>query len=122
MRNPNPDWLLHPAESQFLLRFQAALLLGWLAFSRLGGGPPLAGVERPPPRFLVDLNTATASELQLLPGVGPKLAERIARFRAQRGKISAPAELLRIRGIGPKTLARIRPHLGAPPAPQATFR
>ncbi len=51
----------------------------------------------------VDVNTADASELERLPGVGPALARRIVEYRAARGKLQSPEELLQVRGIGPKT-------------------
>lgn len=55
----------------------------------------------------VDLNRASLAELASLDGVGPRLAERIARARPF-GKIN---ELARVRGIGRKKLARMRPRL-----------
>ena len=57
---------------------------------------------------LVDLNRAGAEELQSLPGVGPALAQRILDSRRREGPFQMPADLLRVRGIGPATLARIR--------------
>jgi competence protein ComEA len=53
----------------------------------------------------VDLNRATYDELQTLPGVGPKLAERII-SRRPFGKVD---ELEAVPGIGPKTVERLRP-------------
>lgn len=51
----------------------------------------------------IDVNTATASELQRLPGIGPALAERIVADRIQHGPFREPQELERVPGIGPKT-------------------
>jgi competence protein ComEA len=56
----------------------------------------------------VDLNQATARELESLPGIGPKLAQRIVEDRQRAGLFLKPEDLLRVRGIGPATLARIR--------------
>ena len=58
---------------------------------------------------LVDLNRATAAELERLPGVGPALAGRILEARRTRGRFKAAEELLEVRGIGPATLERLRP-------------
>ena len=55
----------------------------------------------------VDINTASVEELRSLPGVGRKIASRIIEGRPY----AAPDELVRVRGIGPKTLARLRPRL-----------
>lgn len=69
--------------------------------------PRLAGpAESAPAR--VDLNRAGSKELQSLPGVGPALAQRILDSRQREGSFKSPEDLLRVRGIGPATLARIR--------------
>ncbi len=50
----------------------------------------------------VNLNTATASELDGLPGIGPTLAARIIQYRTQNGPFNASEELLNVSGIGAK--------------------
>jgi competence protein ComEA len=55
----------------------------------------------------LDLNRASAEELTLVPGIGPKLAERIVTERARRGGFAKLAQLRAVRGVGPKTLSRI---------------
>jgi len=57
----------------------------------------------------LDLNRAGAADLELLPGVGPALAQRIVRHREQHGAFTHIEALGQVRGIGPKTLARLRP-------------
>jgi competence protein ComEA len=56
----------------------------------------------------VDLNAATASELESLPGVGPVLAERIVAFRTERGPFLAVEDLLDVPGIGESKLSQMR--------------
>ena len=68
------------------------------------------------PRLLIDPNTASAVELGLLPGIGPKMAERILTERTRRGRFDTAEQLLDVPGIGIKTLARMRPYLHFPPA------
>ena len=58
---------------------------------------------------LIDLNSADASALDTLPGVGPVLAQRILDWRAQHGRFSSVDELGEVTGIGDKLLAQIRP-------------
>jgi competence protein ComEA len=70
-----------------------------------GEVPP--GAQDPAVRRL-DLNHASAEELQALPGIGPALAARILESRARDGPFRTPEDLLRVRGIGPATLARLR--------------
>jgi competence protein ComEA len=85
-----------------------------------GGGAPARGARAPRevPVGKIDLNRATAPELVRLPGIGPALAERIVTDRESRGPFSSPEALLRVRGIGPKTLDRIRGYLSFPAAAQ----
>jgi competence protein ComEA len=54
-----------------------------------------------------ELNLATQRDLQLLPGVGPKLAERILIERQRRGGFERVSDLLEVKGIGPATLERL---------------
>lgn len=56
----------------------------------------------------VDLNTASAAELEGLPGVGPRMAERIIAYRERR-PFTDTRQLLRVKGIGPRTFARLAP-------------
>jgi competence ComEA-like helix-hairpin-helix protein len=62
-------------------------------------------------RFVVDINTADLAELGELPQVGPTLALRLIEHREQNGPFRSVDDLLRVKGIGPKTLAALRPHV-----------
>jgi len=64
------------------------------------------------------LNEATAQELDRLPGIGKKRAEDIVALRTRLGRFKRLQELLRIRGIGPRSLASLGEHLvvDRPPA------
>lgn len=57
----------------------------------------------------LDLNRANSVDLTLLPGIGPRVAERILEERTRLGGFRAPEQLLEVRGIGAKLLARVRP-------------
>lgn len=57
----------------------------------------------------LDLNTATAAQMEALPGVGPVTARAILAWREQHQRFSRVEELLEIDGIGPKTFARLEP-------------
>lgn len=57
---------------------------------------------------VVDLNTATAADLETLPGVGPATAQAILDHRRRIGRFRAVDELLDVRGIGPSKLAALR--------------
>jgi competence protein ComEA len=77
---------------------------------REGGGPG-PDSNGGPPSATIDLNRATATELEQLPGVGPVTAANIVRWREQRGRFASVAELQQVDGIGPKTYAQIAPHV-----------
>ncbi|HEX2675938.1 MAG TPA: helix-hairpin-helix domain-containing protein [Polyangiales bacterium] len=66
----------------------------------------------------IDLNQAAPADLVLLPGVGPKLAERIVAERQRRGGFSQLEDLRAVRGIGPATLARLSPLVRVDPPAQ----
>lgn len=57
----------------------------------------------------VDLNKATQAQLEVLPGVGPKMAERILAYRAENGGFKSLDELDDVKGIGEKTLETLKP-------------
>lgn len=56
----------------------------------------------------IDINKATASELEELPGVGPATAEKIVKDREANGPFRAPEDLMRVPGIGPKKFEAMR--------------
>ena len=57
---------------------------------------------------LVNINTAVKQELMALPKIGPVTAERIIRFRDDFGPFQSIDDLVKIKGIGPKTLERLK--------------
>jgi competence protein ComEA len=74
----------------------------------------VAATESPGARALregrpLDLNAATAADLELLPDVGPALAARIVADRDARGGYGSVEEIDAVRGIGPRTLELLRP-------------
>jgi competence protein ComEA len=63
------------------------------------------------PAGKVNLNTATAAQLDTLPGVGPGTASAILRVRVRLGRFKSVEDLREVPGIGPKRFARLRPLL-----------
>jgi competence protein ComEA len=74
-----------------------------------GGSPPTAGGSMQ--AGAIDLNRASAAELEQLPGVGPVTAANIVGWRQQRGRFGSVSELQQVDGIGPKIYARIAPYV-----------
>ena len=58
----------------------------------------------------MNINTASELELQLLPGIGPAKAKRIVGVRGVR-PYGRPADLVKVKGIGPKTVKKLMPYL-----------
>lgn len=65
--------------------------------------------ESQEPRTPIDLDRASAAEIEALPGIGPALAERIVKDRDSAGTFGALEALCDVRGIGPAMAERLRP-------------
>ena len=76
-----------------------------------GGTVPTRAAPRAAFNGRLDVNTAPADSLELLPGIGPALAKRLVADRAARGPYLAAADLERVSGIGPRIAARLAPRL-----------
>lgn len=63
------------------------------------------------PQTLVSINAATSEELQTLPGIGISYAQRIIEYRETNGDFNSVEELVRVRGIGEKTLEKLKPFI-----------
>ena len=63
----------------------------------------------PPVEGVVNVNVATAQQLELLPGVGPARAKAIVEYRKAEGPFERLEGLLKVSGIGPRALERLRP-------------
>ena len=110
--------LLRPEDLRPLIGAGLVVLLGLIA-PRSGASAP-AGAQAAPARAwdaaldaarAIDVNRAHASELERLPGVGRILAGRIVAERDARGRFTGAQDLLRVSGIGPKTLETIEPYI-----------
>jgi len=72
------------------------------------------------PKAKVNINTAPASELETLPRIGPKVAQRIVDFRTKNGNFKRIEEIMKIQGIGEKVYEQIKDLItvGAETAPK----
>jgi competence ComEA-like helix-hairpin-helix protein len=82
---------------------------------RLAPGPSASALRALRDGERIAINTAGAADLELLPGVGPKLAQRILEHRRERGPFARPEDLLAVKGIGPRTLERLAPLITVEP-------
>jgi competence protein ComEA len=108
--------LLRRADQAAVASLVAFALVGMSAYWLVQGGHrgELIEIDRAEPltaRFLVDINSADWPELAELPDIGETLARRIVESRAAAGQFADHDDLLRVRGIGPLTLEKLRPYL-----------
>jgi competence protein ComEA len=57
----------------------------------------------------VNLNSATQSQLETLPGIGPKAAQRILEYRQKNGNFKKIEDLMHVKGIGEKSFLKLKP-------------
>lgn len=88
--------LIVPAQGEPVPSASAPLLL-----EKLSGSVPLDGAQ-------VNINTATWEELQVLPGIGPKMADAILAYRDANGPFPTIESIVEVKGIGEGILAKIR--------------
>ena len=91
----------------------APLVDGAQVYVPVVGAPPRAGAPPGPsppttPSGPIDLNRATAAELDALPGIGPSTAQAIVTHREEHGPYASVDALEDVRGIGPAKLDAIR--------------
>ncbi len=101
------DWTLGPARWVAVAILAIASIAGLVWSIRTHQRIEHAQTLDPARR--IDLNRARASELELLPGIGPALARAIVEDRTARGRFATIDDLQRVDGIGPRTVVRVRP-------------
>ena len=73
------------------------------ASSRSNAKPPVTGT--------ININTASATELEALPGIGAKTAARIVEYRQKNGPFKKIEELMNVRGVGEKNFLKLKPQI-----------
>lgn len=73
--------------------------------------PSKADARSAKPALVVNVNTATATELEQLPGIGAKVAARIVDYRTKKGPFRKLEELMNVQGIGEKSFLKLRSQL-----------
>ena len=112
---------LSAGDRWLLLMFAAALfvLLGIYAWRLSAGGHETIEIRRQvghASQFQLDMNSATWVEWMQLDGLGEVTARRITDDRDLRGPFRSVDDLQRVKGIGPVTLEKLRPHLRCRPS------
>jgi comEA protein len=73
--------------------------------------PAKAAAAKATPSSPVNLNTATQAQLETLPGIGAKAAERILEYRQKNGNFKKIEDLMNVKGIGEKAFLKLKPLL-----------
>jgi competence ComEA-like helix-hairpin-helix protein len=95
-----------------MLRCRHSALRAFLAILVLTlAAIPAALAKKKPPAHPININTAGATELQQVPGIGPSTAQKILDTRKSYGNFKSVDDLLAIKGIGPKKLDKMRKYL-----------
>ena len=71
--------------------------------------PAAANAAKPSAATLINLNTATQAQLESLPGLGAKVAERILEYRQKNGTFKKVEDLMNVKGIGEKSFLKLKP-------------
>jgi competence protein ComEA len=108
--------LLRRADQAAVAGLVLLALVGMGAYWFVQGGHrgELIEIDRAEPltaRYLVDINKAEWPEFAELPELGETLARRIVESRTEAGAFGDHDDLLRVNGIGPRTLERLKPYL-----------
>lgn len=86
----------------------AVVVVGWHIAANAAAAPAARQIARQP---VVNINTATVAQLQLLPWVGKVLAQRIDDYRALHGPFMLASDIMQVRGVGEKRFAAIAPYV-----------
>ena len=94
----------------------AAAVIGWVVMCTGTASAAPARAPRPAKvadagaeaKTTVDINAADSVKLTELPGIGPALAQRIVEYRKEHGPFKSVDELVNVRGVGDRLLARLR--------------
>lgn len=88
----------------------AVALIALLGTGALAAPDP-DGSAKAGPKAPVDLNEASLGELTAIPGIGDTMAQRILDWRAENGPFRQVDDLMKVKGIGEKSLEKIRPYV-----------
>jgi competence protein ComEA len=90
------------------LLLSAAPAAAQSAAAPAGQAPPAAA------KPALNLNTATVEQLETLPGIGRKTAERILEYRTKSGGFKRIEDLMNVKGIGEKSFLKLKPLIAVP--------
>lgn len=115
----DPDWLVEWSYAEMDSLFEVLSARADSADNERYWTPATSVAPADTIDFPIHLNTASAVHLDALPGVGPAIAKRILEERQRVGQFASVDDLLKVRGIGPKTMDKLRPLVTVAPVPDS---
>jgi len=98
-----------------VLAFVVAALVTLPALAATAQSQPAPAAAAAPSKPAININTATLEQLETLPGIGRKVAERILEYRTKSGGFKRIEELMNVKGIGEKSFLKLKPLVVVPP-------
>jgi comEA protein len=107
-RLPGADW------SRLMTRMVMVMMLALglsaaTAAAQTGNSRRTSAAPQTTATAPVNLNTASATQLEALPGIGKAMAERIVEYRQKNGAFKKAEDLMNVRGIGEKNFLKLKP-------------
>lgn len=91
-----------------MIRMLGALLVASTLFTTVVAAQTPPPAPKAPASAPVNLNTATVAQLESLPGIGARTAERIVEYRQKNGGFKKLEELMNVRGVGEKGFLKLK--------------
>ncbi len=99
------------SRSQLVTALMLVIVLACASAAPAAAAPsaaPKAGATEARP---VDINTADSAALESVPGIGKSLSQRILTFREKNGPFQSVDDLMKVQGVGEKSIQKLRPYL-----------
>ena len=93
------------------MRKSTHILFSILLFAAFSAAAFAEEATSPTPAGIVNINTADASQIALLPRVGLKAAQRVVDYRAEHGAFKKTTDIMQVKGFGQKTFERLSAYL-----------
>ena len=97
--------------SQIVTALALVLALAGVTAGRAVAAPPAAPKAAVSEARPIDINTADSATLESVPGIGKSLSQRIVSFREKNGPFQSVDDLLKVQGVGEKSIQKLRPYL-----------
>ena len=99
------------SRSQIVTAFMLVFVLACVSAAPVAAAPPALPKAAASEARPIDINTADSAALESVPGIGKSLSQRILTFREKNGPFQSVDDLLKVQGVGEKSIQKLRPYL-----------